>query len=70
MKQCHRFLYSRQDSYTELLPGIEFLSMKSLDTMPHALKQFEVVSWFHTNDGSVHSPDPRFTHLSDSNVFF
>ena len=37
---------------------------------PHASKQLKVVSWFHTNDGSVHSPGSKFIHLSDANVFF
>ena len=36
----------------------------------NASKQLEVLSWFQTNDGSVYlSPDPRFTRLSDVNVF-
>ena len=39
---------------------------------PHAAKQLinKVVSWFHTSDSSVHSTGPRFTHLSDTNIFF
>ena len=41
------------------------------DTMHmHASKQLEVVSWYHTNDDSVHLPDPiaGFTYLSDTNA--
>ena len=31
---------------------------------PHASKQLEIkISWFYTNDISVHSSDPKFTHL-------
>ena len=52
MKQCQRL---RQD--TELVTCTEFLRMKSLDTT--CFKTLEVVSWFHTSDGSVHSPDPK-----------
>ena len=37
---------------------------------PHASKQLEIISWFHTNDNSVHSSDPKFTHLSDANTVF
>ena len=34
---------------------------------PHALKQLEITSWFHTKDISVHSSDPKFTHSQMSN---
>ena len=37
---------------------------------PHASKQLEIISWFHTNDNSVHSSDPKFTHLPDANTVF
>ena len=30
---------------------------------PPASKQLQIISWFHTNDISVHSSDPKFTHL-------
>ena len=48
----------------EQIPCTEFLRMKSLDITTS--KQLQVVSWFHTNDGSVHLQDPRFTCLSDT----
>ena len=64
MEQCHRFLHSWQD--TELVPCTDFLKMKYLDT--HASKQLEIISWFHTNDISVHSLDPRFTRLPVANI--
>ena len=35
---------------------------------PHASKQLEIISWFHTNDISVHSSNPKFTHLPDANT--
>ena len=66
MKQCHRFNLQN----TKLVPCTEFLRMNLNPWTPHASKQLKVVSWFHTSDGSVYSPDPRFTHLSDANVFF
>ena len=57
---------------TGQVPYTEFLKIKFLDTT--ALKQLEVVRWLYTSGGSVHSPDPslvpRFTCLSDANVFF
>ena len=37
---------------------------------PHASKQLGIISWFHTNDNSVHSSDPKFTHLPDANTVF
>ena len=53
MKQCHRFLHSWLDiqNWSKAQNSWEW----NLWT-PHASKlQIEVVSWFHTNDGSVHS---------------
>ena len=68
MEQSHRFLYSWQDA--EPVPCTDFLKMKSLDTI-YASKQLEIkISWFHTNDISVHSSDQKFTHLPDANTVF
>ena len=69
MKQYPRLL---QD--TELVIGPMHRILKNEISGHHMLqssKQLEVVSWFYTtSDGSVHSSDPRFTYLSDANVFF
>ena len=32
--------------------------------------QLEKISWFHNNDISVHSSDPKFTNLPDPNTVF
>ena len=36
---------------------------------PHTSRQLEIISWFHTNDISLHSSDPKFTHLPDATLF-
>ena len=66
MEQCHRFLHSWQD--TEPVPCTDFLRMKFWT--PHVSKQLEIINWFHANDISVHSSDPKFTHLPDANTVF
>ena len=63
IKQCHRLLWD-----TEPVPCTDFLRMKSLDTT--CFKTARGSNWFHTSGGSVHSPDPRFAHLSDASVYF
>ena len=63
IKQCHRLLWD-----TEPVPCTDFLRMKSLDTT--CFKTARGSNWFHTSGDSVHSPDPRFAHLSDASVFF
>ena len=65
MEQCHSFLHSWQN--TESVPCTDFLKRKSIWT-PHASKQLQIMSWFHTNDISVRSSDPKFTHLRDANT--
>ena len=67
MEQCHRFLHSWQD--TEPVPCTDFLKMKSLDTTCFKLLEIKII-WFHTNDISVHSSDPKFAHLPDANTVF
>ena len=66
MEQCHRFFHSWQD--TELVTCTDFLKIKSLDTI--CFKMLEKISWFPTNDISVHSLDPKFTHSPDANTVF
>ena len=51
-EQCHRFLHSWQD--TELVPCTDFMKMNRNLWTPHTSKQLEIMSWFHTNDISVH----------------
>ena len=64
MKQCHRFL---QDTK---IGSMHRIFENEMSGYHNASKQLEVVSWFHTNGGSVYSsPDPRSTRLSDINVF-
>ena len=65
MKQCHRFLCSWQD--TELVSCTDFLKMKFLNTTD--FKTAWGIKLVSDQCGSVHSPDPRFTHVSDANVF-
>ena len=70
MEQCHRFLHSWKDTEPVLYTGLSFLKMKFLDIT--ASKQLEIpkMSWFYTNDISVHSSNPKLTHLADTNIAF
>ena len=71
MEQCIDCMISSfLAGYTEPVPStdLDFLKIKSLD--PYASKQLEIISWFHTNDISMHSSDPKFTHLLDANTVF
>ena len=59
MEQCHRFLHSWQNTCRTGPLEDEVLAWT-----PHASKQLEIISLFHINDISVHSFDPKFTHLA------
>ena len=67
MEQCHRFLHSWQDT-EPVAPLHRRWNLWTPDHW-HASKQLEIISWFHTNDISVHSSDPKFTHYQMSILF-